>query len=163
MTPYLSDKIKVISFVCIVLVVWIHTYYTEGSNYTSSMLLMNFWGCGICMLAVPMFYTISGYLFFLNVHSIGDVFKKQKKRIRTLFVPYILSNVLSITFYYLLDFVIARMPEWQVIINNNLLERASGNGIGYWLYYCFWEGPIAFQLWFVRDLMFLVVFTKSDI
>ena len=159
MTPYLSDKIKVISFVCIVLVVWIHTYYTEGGNYTLSMLLMNFWGCGICMLAVPMFYTISGYLFFLNAHSIGDVFKKQKKRIRTLFVPYVLSNVLSITFYYLLDFVIVRMPEWQVIINNNLLERASGNGIGYWMYYCFWEGPIAFQLWFVRDLMFLVVFT----
>ena len=38
MTPYLSDKIKVISFVCIVLVVWIHTYYTEGGNYTLSML-----------------------------------------------------------------------------------------------------------------------------
>lgn len=24
--------------------------------------------------------------------------------------------------------------------------------------YCFWDGPIAFQMWFVRDLMVLVVF-----
>lgn len=51
MTPYLSDKIKVMSFVCIILVVWIHTYYTEGDDYISSILLMNFWGGGVCMLA----------------------------------------------------------------------------------------------------------------
>jgi hypothetical protein len=157
MTPYLSDKIKVMSFVCIILVVWIHTYYTEGDDYISSILLMNFWGGGVCMLAVPTFYTISGYLFFLNVNSVSDVYKKQKKRIRTLFVPYMLSNVLSIVFYYGLDLVTSEVPAWYAMINNNLLDRASGYGLGYWLYYCFWEGPIAFQLWFVRDLMVLVV------
>lgn len=159
MTSYLSDKIKIMSFACIVLVVWIHTYYTEGDDYTSLKLLMNFWGCGVCLLAVPMFYTISGYLFFLNANSVSDVYKKQKKRVRTLLVPYILSNVLSIIFYCVLDLVTSNVPAWHAMINNNLLDRASGHGVGYWLYYCFWEGPIAFQLWFVRDLMLLVVFT----
>lgn len=157
MTPYLSDKIRVMSFVCIMLVVWIHTYYTEGQCYTSTMFLMNFWGCGVCTLAVPMFYTISGYLFFLGTmeKGVASIFTKQKKRVRTLFVPYLLTNLLSLTFYYSLRVVTQVKPAVGALTNNNLLDRAEPTCLGV-IKYCLWDGPIAFQMWFVRDLMVLV-------
>lgn len=159
MTPYLSDKIRVMSFMCIMLVVWIHTYYTEGQSYTSSVFLMNFWGCGVCTLAVPLFYTISGYLFFLGTMEKGvtNIYIKQIKRMRTLLVPYLLTNALSILFYYLLRVLTEMKPTVGVLINNNLLDRAEPGCLGV-IKYCFWDGPIAFQMWFVRDLMVLVVF-----
>ena len=158
MTPYLSDKIRVMSFMCIMLVVWIHTYYTEGQNYTSSVFLMNFWGCGVCTLAVPLFYTISGYLFFLGTMEKGvtSIFVKQIKRVRTLLVPFLLTNVLSLLFYYLLRVLTEMKPAVGTLINNNLLDRAEPGCLGV-IKYCFWDGPIAFQMWFVRDLMVLVV------
>lgn len=160
MTPYLSDKLRVMSFMCIMLVVWIHTYYTEGEGYTSSMILMNFWGCGICTLAVPMFYTISGYLFFLGTieRGITSVFSKQKKRIRTLLVPYLLTNMLSLLFYYALKMLTKVKPAVGALVNNNLLDRAEPGAFGI-IKYSFLEGPIAFQMWFVRNLMILVVLT----
>ena len=158
MTPYLSDKIRVLSFLCILLVVWIHTYYTEGQGYTSSILLMNAWGCGVCTLAVPLFYSISGYLFFLGTmeKDFQSVFVKQKKRVRTLLVPYILTNIISMLFYFGLRLFTQMKPEIGGLVNNNLLDRAQ-DGLWGTLKYCFWDGPIAFQLWFVRDLLMLVV------
>lgn len=159
MTPYLSDKIRVMSFMCIMLVVWIHSYYTEGQGYTSSMFLMNFWGCGVCTLAVPMFYSISGYLFFLGTieKGITSIFIKQKKRVRTLLVPYLLTNMLSLLFYYSLRQLTQLKPEIGILMNNNLLDRAEPSCFGV-IKYCLWDGPIAFQMWFVRDLIVLVVF-----
>lgn len=158
MTPYLSDKIRVMSFLCIMFVVWIHTYYTEGQSNTSTMFLMNFWGCGICTLAVPMFYAISGYLFFLGTMEKGItcVFGKQKKRVRTLLVPYILTNLLSLAFYFALKLLTQMKPSLGATVNTNLLDRAE-TGVFSVIKYCFWEGPIAFQMWFVRDLMVLVL------
>lgn len=35
MTPYLSDKMKVLSLIAITTVIYIHTYYTEGEGYSS--------------------------------------------------------------------------------------------------------------------------------
>lgn len=158
MTPYLSDKIRVMSFMCIMLVVWIHTYYTEGQCYTSAMFLMNFWGCGVCTLAVPMFYAISGYLFFLGTMEKGvtSIFVKQKKRVRTLLVPYLLTNVISLLFYYSLRLLTQLKPSIGALVNTNLLDRA-GDGWFSVIRFSFWDGPIAFQMWFVGDLMILVV------
>ena len=159
MTTGLSDKLKVISFICIVMVVWIHSYYTEGEKYLSTSFLMSFIGGGLCLVAVPMFYLISGYLFFLRTIDVGvkAIFIKQKKRIRSLLIPYVLANLLSMLFYALLKLIAAINPNIHGLINANLLDRAQG-GLFHGFYYCFWEGPIAFQLWFVRDLMVFVLF-----
>ena len=159
MTTSLSDKLKVISFICIVMVVWIHSYYTEGEKYLSTRFLMSFIGEGMCLVAVPMFYLISGYLFFLKTIDTGikTIFLKQKKRIRSLLVPYVLANLLSVLFYFLLKLITVVDPNIQGLINTNLLDRAQG-GFFHSIYYCFWDGPIAFQLWFVRYLMLFVLF-----
>lgn len=159
MNNYLSDKLKVLSFLCIVFVVWIHMYYTEGEQYVSTRFLMNIIGGGICCVAVPLFYSISGYLFFLNTRDKGlhEIFIKQRKRVRTLLIPYILTNILSMLFFYVLKIISTKVSVLHTVINNNLLDRAGSDIIGV-LYYCFWDGPIAFQMWFVRDLMVFVLF-----
>lgn len=160
MTVYLSDKLKVISFICIVLVVWIHTYYIEGLKYTSTTFFMNFWGSGVCSIAVPMFYIISGYLFFINTEykGIKSIFVKQKRRVRTLLIPYVCANIVSIIFYSVLKFCCVWVPMLYNVINTNLLDKVQGN-IFYRIYYYMWEGPIAFHMWFVRDLMIIILFT----
>lgn len=157
MTPYLSEKIKVMSFLCIILVVWIHTYYLEGTGYTSSLLLMHFWGCGVCLYAVPTFYAISGYLFFLGTKEKGAkaIFSKQKKRVRTLLIPFILTNIISVMFYFILKYVGTSVPAIGSSLNFNLLDK-GGDALFDKICYWFWNGPIAFQMWFVRDLMILV-------
>lgn len=160
MTAYLSDKLKVISFICIIGVVWIHTYYIEGIQYVSTTFFMNFWGEGICSVAVPMFYIISGYLFFIGTEYMGikSIFIKQKRRVRTLLVPYICANILSIIFYSFLKLCCTWMPMLYSMINTNLLDKPQGS-IFYKFYYYMWKGPIAFHMWFVRDLMIIILFT----
>lgn len=160
MTPHLSKKIKVLSFFCILLVLYIHTYYNEGEKYESCMFLVSLLGQGISYMAVPLFYLISGYLFFLGTEhkKVDVIFLKQKKRVRTLLVPYLIANALNLVFYLMLPFVARYIPSIQPFIAHNLLESA-GNGWLDKLYFSFFSGPLAFQLWFVRDLLVLVLFS----
>lgn len=158
MTPHLSKKIKVLSFLCILLVLYIHTYYNEGEKYGSCMFLVSLLGQGLSYMAVPLFYLISGYLFFLGTESkkVDVIFHKQKKRVRTLLVPYLIANALNLVFYLMLPFVSRYITAIQPFIAHNLLESA-GDGWFHKLYFSFYSGPIAFQLWFVRDLLVLVL------
>lgn len=158
MTPYLSDKIKVMSALCIILVVWIHTYYVEGEVYTSTSMLMGMLGCGVSLYGVPTFYAISGYLFFLGTSKKGirAIFTKQKKRVRTLLVPYVLTNIISIVFYLLVKVVASKNQTVAASLNFNLLDK-GGETLIEKAYFWFWDGPIAFQMWFVRDLMIMIV------
>lgn len=160
MTPYLSDKIKVMSALCIMLVVWIHTYYVEGEVYTSTSMLMGMLGCGVSLYGVPTFYAISGYLFFIGTSEKGimAIFTKQKKRVRTLLVPYVLTNIISILFYMLVKVAAAKLPAVGDSLNFNLLDK-GGETLIEKSYFWFWDGPIAFQMWFVRDLMIMIVFS----
>jgi surface polysaccharide O-acyltransferase-like enzyme len=42
-------------------------------------------------IAVPIFFTISGYLFFLGLKgSLPEFEKKRRKRVKTLVLPYLL-------------------------------------------------------------------------
>ena len=111
MSPYLSDKIKAMSFFSILLVVYIHTYYTEGENDAVVMMVMNVLGNGIARLAVPLFYLISGYLLFLHLDSFTSCLAKMKKRVKTLLVPYLLANTLAFCFFSFFDLVSRCVPR----------------------------------------------------
>lgn len=69
MTQYLSYKLKVLSFASIMLVLYIHSDFKEPE--ISNMLWINnvqvLLSKMIGRCAVPLFYMISGYLFFLKV------------------------------------------------------------------------------------------------
>ncbi len=159
MTQYLSVKLKVLSFISIILVIYIHTYYTEGESMSSLMAVEGFWGKGICLVAVPLFYVISGYLFFLKCpNGLHSIWPKMAKRVRTLLVPYMLMNTFAILFYVILNLMVLVSPTLNSVVNFHILDTISQQGIVKSLLAFYWTDPTAFQLWFVRDLMVVIIF-----
>lgn len=78
------------SFFSILLVIYIHSYYLEGNEFEMNKFIQLFWGQGICRIAVPLFFILSGYLFFCNIdEGVQTVWRKIKKRCKTLLLPYI--------------------------------------------------------------------------
>lgn len=141
------------------MVLYIHTYYTEGESLKALGVIETLIGQRLCLIAVPMFYVISGYLFFLKMpNGINSIGSKLKKRVRTLFVPYLLANVLTFLFYVTLNSITSVMPIIDSVVNFkifNIIEQ------GFWPTFelVFINPPIAFQMWFVRNLMVVILFS----
>lgn len=156
MDKYLSNKLKIISFFLIVLVLYIHSGFPY--NEINKMALNLHTQRGISSIlgrcAVPLFYIISGYLFFYTAHNLSDVFLKIKKRFWSLVIPYIIGCIYFIVFFLVLSFI----PNSSQFINGKPLFSTDEN-IGGMLYKIFYDSgsgtPIAFHLWFLRDLIIL--------
>ena len=100
MDKELSSKIKIISFISIVAVVFLHAY-----NWSDNFLLPTtviyeglylstftefFISNGLTRFAVPVFFMISGYLFYLTFEfSKKGYWYKLKSRFKSLVIPYI--------------------------------------------------------------------------
>lgn len=161
MNKYLSDKIRVLSFVAIILVLYIHSsfheYPHEIEGMTFNMLLQEFISGKIGRCAVPLFFAISGYLFFLHTEAgIEAIWQKMRKRVKTLFVPYLIACLFLPLFYVIMEMV----PGTGRFINS---ENFSDNlqlplvELIYYLYFDSGSGsPCAFHLWFLRDLIIIV-------
>ncbi len=110
-----------------------------------------------CVVAVPIFFFISGYLFFkgLEEWNTSVWIGKLKKRVRTLLVPYLVWNLLSILVQFLSD-------------NKAALLEGMPPNIGVWFqtiggWRVLWGTghlglPHNAPLWFIRNLMLLAVF-----
>lgn len=65
---FLSQKIKIISFVCIIMVLYIHSDFHEVEGEILGMniniLCQKIISKKIARCAVPLFFSISGFLFF---------------------------------------------------------------------------------------------------
>lgn len=148
-----------LSLVAIVMVLYIHTYYTEGEHLVVLGMIETMLGQRLCLIAVPMFYAISGYLFFLKmsngVRSIGG---KLRKRVRTLLVPYLLANVLTFLFYVILNCITMVVPAIDSVVNFKIFGIIE-QGIWPTLKLMLIDPPVAFQMWFVRDLMVVMLFS----
>lgn len=160
MTQYLSDKIKVCSFVSILLVLYIHSDFHEIPNEIEGMsfniILQSLVSEKIGRLAVPLFFMISGYLFSINVKSINDVFLKQRKRINTLLIPYLIAALFLPLFYTIISF----FPWASRFINTMENNYFEGNifEVLYRQYIdCGNGSPYGFHLWFLRDLIAIVI------
>lgn len=158
MSEYLSNKIRVLSALLILMVLYIHMYYTEGSG--NLFILENIVGGGFCSVAVPLFYLISGYLFFLKVpDGLFSIVQKMKKRCRTLLIPYLVANILTFLFYALLNVITWKMPAIDKVVNFKVLDVLMEKGLWATLELVFIAPPIAFQLWFVKYLMVVILFS----
>ena len=92
-----SDTITWLRFPLIVGVVFIHDNITLGQN---SGVINPFWfDCVIRLFSdvlprvcVPLFFIISGFLFFYGVKNLRlSYVNKVKRRFRTLFIPYVVE------------------------------------------------------------------------
>lgn len=104
-------------------------------------------------VAIPLFFVISGYLFFINVKDFGRKEYKSKlsKRVRTLLIPYICWNTLFILFVATLQMI---HPEWmgdkKIVTEFTLIDWKNA----------YWElSQGLIPLWYVRDLMIISLFT----
>lgn len=163
MNQYLSDKIKILSFYAIILVLYIHSnfhnYPHEILGMEMNHILQNTISVIIGQCAVPLFYMISGYLFFLNAKNIKNIIEKIKKRIRTLLIPFIIACLFFPLFYILLEII----PGTDKFINSqNNFSNNFQQPITNILLSLFYKtpggtSPWAFQLWFLRDLIIIII------
>jgi surface polysaccharide O-acyltransferase-like enzyme len=158
MNEYLSIKLRIISFFSIILVVYLHSYNlvinlnseTFYVNQGYSSFIQNFISQGITRIAVPLFFLISGYLFFINFNENRfDFLIKFKKRIKTLFIPYFFWSILCLILFLIMESI----PQLDILFTNkNILDYTIYEFISSVI-----TNPIPYQLWFLRDLMVLVV------
>lgn len=161
-TTYLSDKIKVLSLVAIILVLYIHSGFHD---YPHEILCMEFnhvlqsvisGKLGRC--AVPLFFMISGFLFFQHVESLADVWGKMRKRVNTLLIPYIIAALFFPLFGLMMNQIpfAAQMSNWGGGNVNEFMKPVGELLCG--LFYKKPGGatPWAFHLWYLRDLIMIV-------
>ena len=155
---YTSDKFRVFSFLSIILVLYIHSGF--HSDEIEGMLLndrvQTFVSGMMGRCAVPLFYMISGYLFFLKVpEGMKSIYGKMRKRVKTLVVPYIIGCLFFVGFGVLM----AVLPGVSKYMNSSVMPLFQ-QPLGYILCSIFYDAgngsPCAFQLWFLRDLIIIV-------
>lgn len=158
MTQYLSDKLRVLSLISIIFVLYIHSGFhaDEIEGMVMNDRVQEFVSGMMGRCAVPLFYVISGYLFFLKVpEGMKSIYGKMRKRVGTLVVPYIIGCLFFVGFGVLM----AVLPGVSKYMNSSLMPLFF-KPIGEILRSIFYDAgngtPCAFQLWFLRDLILIV-------
>lgn len=156
-----SEKIKVISIIASIMVVMIHSTnvnigeFTNKSNISNTVLeiIEGYFTLGINRVAVPLFFMVSGYLFFKNIdkhYTLSDYFLKLKSRFFSILIPFIIWSTIGLLFYFLLQSI----PGFGYTFNNDRLIREMNL---YEVIYTIIFNPIPYQLWFVRELFIYVI------
>lgn len=152
-SSYNSQKISVLNMVLIFLVVLIHSYYSSAEGMPVASAIQIFTGTnGIARVAVPMFFFLSGTLFFNGVQKVEDCISKIGKRVRSLLIPYVLWNIIFVLWYVVLQ----NLPGIGSMVNIDMLNIIFGGSIYNGIKELLWT-PAAFHLWFLRDLLFIVL------
>lgn len=159
-----SKTISFLRFPLIVAVVLIHTqllavneitkYTLESEEYPIYAAVAYLFAQLICRTAVPIYFIISGFLFFykteqFTLHTYKD---KLKKRCRTLLIPYIIWNILFIIIYNVSGLIFPGSTDHFIDFNLSLHDWIGflwGNETN--------PMPINYPFWFIRDLIVAVI------
>ena len=92
-TTVQSHSLNALKVIMILFVIFIHMNPTAERYGEAAM-----WWHSINIVAVPVFFIISGYFFFYQTKAFGKeaYSKKLRKRIKTLLIPYLLWNLLRV-------------------------------------------------------------------
>ncbi len=155
MNLYLSKKIKIASFFLIIQIVVLHGYnlvihYHPGKYFVKdqfNFLLQNFISDGICRIAVPLFFMISGYLYFINIQEqfqLHHYLIKLKRRFHSVLIPFLVWSTMGVVAL----FIMINIPELQIFFYKYSIQNfAFPEIIDLWL-----VNPINYQLWFLQVL-----------
>lgn len=160
MTKEESDRIRIVKWMAIVMVVFLHAYTTEvsfadGKNAAALPEWLLLLETGVSQImsrcGVPIFFLLSAVLLFRADRSYGEVIRKKAK---TLLVPYLLWNTFWIIVFVLLQSLPFTAPYFSgsntPILQCSLKEWFGLYGIGQ-------EYPQCYPLWFMRDLMAVIL------
>lgn len=144
-----SKRIETVSFIAIIMVVYLHAYNIRPNSPVIDSLIQNFLTNGLARSAVPLFFTLSGFLFFFNLQpTVTSFLSKLKKRIFTLFSPYLAWKI-TILFILLLAHSI-------FYISNCRISFFYDYSFIHFLHFLY-NDPFLYQFWFLRDLMIFVL------
>lgn len=159
MTKYLSKKIKIISLFSIFCVIMIHSYNFTDSFLLPSTVISEKTNCAamfeyfisncVARFAVPLFFMMSGYLFFRNYEqTVRGYFTKLKKRVKNLLVPYLLWTAISVAIIVFASLVLK--ADGLATVKDNMAKIVSKDPM-------LLLSPPAFQLWYMLELMLFTV------
>ena len=175
----LSKTISFLRFPLTVGIVFIHFNLNEGltihgikyglDNPGWYFHIINFINEVLARIAVPLFFVISGFLYFRKGYSLELYKEKLKSRTRSLFIPYVIWNCIAIIWIMKcflpiissytspleIHLSISRIfntfffcsENSGIFVNSQVLEPSSVSV----------PPPIDVPLWYVRDLMVMVL------
>lgn len=161
-----SKKLTLIRFPLIVGVIYIHAYSSTVNMAHGTLgvcldnavydFIRNIISQGLARVVVPLFYLISGFLFFNQfVATKANYIQKYKNRFHTLIVPYVFWNILILFLCYLGQSISITLKYFsgknELVINYTLYEYINS------IFGITREYPISYQFWFIRVLILLVI------
>ncbi|MCS2449233.1 acyltransferase [Bacteroides thetaiotaomicron] len=179
-----SKTISLLRFPLALMVVFIHSFGESASSYEvaswtniNGMDVYNifriFFSHVVSHPAVPVFFMISGFLFFYKIESYNwrMYFSKLRKRFRTVFIPYLIWNLIPILYIIMVKvgaFFVKGKPLSNIYLylqehgyhrifwDCNVWNPSRTNWIGQ---FTPGTGPILLPAWFLRDLLITFLLT----
>lgn len=160
-----SIRLRLLNFPLIIGVVYIHAFSVridhagvslgpEKINYMTEFIRI-FISEGVARLAVPLFFLMSGYFFFLGfTWSWRGFGRKLATRAKTLLLPYLFWTVFGVGIRFLGQSIPAVKAYFggggRLLTDYSLYDLANAVlGLT--------RAPEAYHFWFIRDLMFLMI------
>lgn len=160
-----SRRFTMLRFPLIVGVVFVHAYgfkagFAGGEIGPSQIhpavfLVETYLSQVVARITIPLFYFISGFLFFASFGGTArEYVNKLMSRARTLLIPFLFWNLLTML---ILAFAQAN-PHTAVYFAGTSAPISSFGPYDYLnAVFGLTRSPIAYQFWFIRDLMVLVL------
>lgn len=164
-----SRRLNLLRFPAIIGILYIHAYGTTISfadatlgkadtNAVTDCIRILISQC-LARIAVPIFFLLSGYLFFANfTWSPQAYLHKLQARLQSLLIPYLFWNLLMLAMTILsqtLPTIGPYFPEGALMTGRYTLFEYLNALLGFTRY------PIAYHMWFIRDLMLLALLTPA--
>ncbi len=158
----MSQTMDYLRFPLIIGVIFIHAFTlgeinSTPENYRGYYYLSQLFSQVLGRLAVPLFFFISGYLFFFKVEGFSSSIYiiKLRKRIKTLLIPYLFWNILVFLFFYVLN----NLSITTNYVNGGVQNKLNMNFVLVLIGVLDgkWSMPWAYQFWFIRDLFICVI------
>ncbi|QEG42873.1 acyltransferase family protein [Roseimaritima ulvae] len=141
-SEHLKQSFRIVGLLATVLVVCIHYRSADtlgcGLQGWAQEWIVN----GLARVAVPLFAFAAGFFYFLSATgTLANYASKLRQRVRTVALPYLLMSLLALTSWASLQLCVGTpiTLDTREIASRLLLH------------------PMAEQLWFLRDLMMLVL------
>ncbi len=163
--PESSRRLKLLRFPPIVGILYIHAYGTTISfadatlgradtNALTDYIRVLISQC-LARIAVPIFFLLAGYLFFANfTWSPQAYLHKLNTRVRSLLLPFLFWNGVVLAIFLLSQAFPALapyFPEGDAMVTQYHAGQFLSALLGLNRY------PIAYHMWFIRDLMLLAL------
>jgi surface polysaccharide O-acyltransferase-like enzyme len=164
----ISLRITVLRFPLIVGVLFIHSTGATV-NYSDSLggikslsfpvsYIQNFVSEVLARISVPLFFTISGFLFFQHYEfTLKIILKKLKSRFKILLVPYVIWNSIALLIYFILQSI----PDLSQFFSGSTKPVSNYRTYDYLNAYLGLNisanSPVVYQFWFIRDLLLMVL------